>query len=474
MDKEEVFSFENSVDSENADSENVDFENVDSENVDSENVDSENADSENADSENADSENADSENADSENADSENADSENADSENADSENADSENADSENADSENADSENADSENADSENADSENADSENADSENADSENADSENADSENADSENADSENADSENADSENADSENADSENADSENADSENADSENADSENADSENADSENADSENADSENADSENADFVLPLNEVVEAVLFAANEPLGVDKIAKAAGKRIRRDAVLEAVKELQRNYIETSRAFEIVEIAEKFQMMTRAEFAPNIQALYGKKAIKEEKEKKMSPAVLDTLAIIAYKQPVTRAEVEAVRGVGCGQIMRQLMERGSIKPVGKKMDVIGYPLLYGTTDEFLNEFGLASLDVLPMAGELRRLTKVDLPKPEVLAGESNDNEPVIVGDDGSQEVHSKLEDAVVLAGGEGTEKNSDPVKLKKMIWLREKITKKL
>ena len=192
--------------------------------------------------------------------------------------------------------------------------------------------------------------------------------------------------------------------------------FELPLVQVVEAILFAADEAVGIEKIAKSAGQRIRREAVAEAISELQAEYRESDRAFEIVEIAEKFQMLTRPEFAGNVQALYGKRAVKEEKDKKLSPAALDTLAIIAYKQPVTRAEVEAVRGVGCGQVMRQLMERGSIKPVGKKMDVIGYPLLYGTTEFFLQEFGLASLEVLPMAAELRRLTKIELPVPEVVS----------------------------------------------------------
>ncbi len=221
----------------------------------------------------------------------------------------------------------------------------------------------------------------------------------------------------------------------------ESDDFSMPLVQVVEALLFAADEPLSIERIAKAAGARIRREAVREAIDELQNLYRETERAFEIVEVAEKFQMLTRAEFALNVQNLYGKRAVKEEKDKKLSPAALDTLAIIAYKQPVTRAEVEAVRGVGCGQVMRQLMERGSIKPVGKKMDVIGYPLLYGTTDFFLQEFGLASLDVLPMAAELRRLTKVEVPVPEVVTGGAESQE--------SEEVQSKLEAAVVLEAAE-------------------------
>lgn len=185
------------------------------------------------------------------------------------------------------------------------------------------------------------------------------------------------------------------------------------LRAATEALLFAAIEPLKLETLAKALGRGVRRDAVEEAIKELNAFYAENGRAFGIVEISGKFSLMSKAEFAPFIQRLYGNKPTKEEADRKLSPALLDTLSIIAYKQPVTRAEVENVRGVGCGQIIRQLMERGSVKPVGKKMDVVGYPLLYGTTEEFLREFGLSSLDELPMLAELRRMKIIDGPEAE-------------------------------------------------------------
>ena len=185
------------------------------------------------------------------------------------------------------------------------------------------------------------------------------------------------------------------------------------LESAVEALLFAAIEPLKLDTLAKALGRGIRRDAVEEAIKHLNEFYAEQHRAFGIVEISGKYSLMSRAEFAPFIQRLYGNKPSKEETDRKLSPALLDTLAIVAYKQPVTRAEVETVRGVGCGQMLRQLMERGSVKPVGKKMDVVGYPLLYGTTEEFLREFGLSSLADLPMLEEFRRMKIIDDPDAE-------------------------------------------------------------
>ncbi len=206
----------------------------------------------------------------------------------------------------------------------------------------------------------------------------------------------------------------DSDEPDEEEGELFEDEFQLPIDQVVEAILFSSDKPLKLEKIAKAAGRGVRREKVREAIDQLNAHYNETNRSFEIVEIAETFQFMSRPEFARNIQRLHGKKAQKEDdKSRKLSPAALDTLAIIAYKQPVTRADVEAVRGVGCGQIMRQLMERGSVRPVGKKMDVIGYPLLYGTTREFLEEFGLASLEQLPMINEMRRITGSNVPLPD-------------------------------------------------------------
>lgn len=179
--------------------------------------------------------------------------------------------------------------------------------------------------------------------------------------------------------------------------------FDLPLESVVEAILFSTNKPLKLDQIAKFAGTRIRRERVAEAIALLNRVYEETGRSFEIVEVAETFQMMSRPEYAPTLHALHGKPP--QAEGKKYTPAALDTLSIIAYKQPITRADVEAIRGVGCGPIMRQLMERGMIRVVGKKTDIIGHPLLYGTTPDFLKEFGLGTLESLPMIHEFRRMT---------------------------------------------------------------------
>lgn len=210
------------------------------------------------------------------------------------------------------------------------------------------------------------------------------------------------------------------------------------LNAAVEALLFAAMEPLKLEAMAKALGRGIRRDAISEAIGELNEFYQSQNRSFCIMEVAGKYSLMSRPEFAPFIQNLHGNKPSKEENERKLSPALLDTLAIIAYKQPVTRAEVETVRGVGCGQLIRQLMERGSVKPVGKKMEVIGCPLLYGTTELFLQEFGLSALDELPMLQELRQLK--------------------IVGDKPAEDKSVKIGEKIATIVAEATNEDDDEI----------------
>ncbi len=184
----------------------------------------------------------------------------------------------------------------------------------------------------------------------------------------------------------------------------------LPLQSVVEAILFAARAPLRDQQIARCVGRGTRRDKVREAIKNLNNLYQESGRAFEIVSVNERFQLMSRPEYALHIQKLFPRK----EENRKFSPASLDTLSIIAYKQPITRVEVEAIRGVSCGPVLRTLIERGLVRVVGKQMDIVGHPWLYGTTSLFLTEFGLDSLEQLPMVHELRRATgtQEDLPEP--------------------------------------------------------------
>lgn len=176
----------------------------------------------------------------------------------------------------------------------------------------------------------------------------------------------------------------------------------LPLASVVEALLFAAREALKPAQIARAVGKGTRQDAIRTAVEELNVHYLETGRAFEIAEISERYQLMSRPEYARHIMRIYPKRDLQTDKDKtqRLTPAAMDTLAIIAYKQPVMRSEIERIRGVACGPVLKMLIERGSVKQIGRRTDLVGKPAVFGTTERFLAEFGLGSLDELPLRND--------------------------------------------------------------------------
>ncbi len=130
----------------------------------------------------------------------------------------------------------------------------------------------------------------------------------------------------------------------------------------------------------------------------LNKHYEETGRAFRIQAIAGGYRLMTLPKFAPVLEAYHGKR-----ERHGVSRAALETLAIIAYKQPITRAGLESIRGVACGEVLRSLIERRLITIVGRAEE-LGRPMLYGTTKAFLETFGLASVKDLPTAADLRRL----------------------------------------------------------------------
>jgi segregation and condensation protein B len=160
---------------------------------------------------------------------------------------------------------------------------------------------------------------------------------------------------------------------------------------VLEAILFAADEPVAparlVDIIGTCSVKQIR-----QHIDELNEKYQQTGCVFRIEAIAGGYLMLTQPRFNPWLRQL-----IKVRSETKLSPAALETLAIIAYKQPVMRVDVEAIRGVGAGEMTRQLIEKGLVKIAGRAEE-LGRPLLYGTTRKFLEIFGLDSLKDLPNA----------------------------------------------------------------------------
>jgi segregation and condensation protein B len=171
-----------------------------------------------------------------------------------------------------------------------------------------------------------------------------------------------------------------------------------PLPERVEAILFATDRPLSDARIAALIGADDAGAprAVAAAIDELNRAYASSNRAFRIEAVAGGRRVLTLPEFGPLLDRLHGERELA-----KLSPAALETLSIVAYRQPMLRAELEAIRGVACGEILRSLMERRLVRIVGRAEE-LGRPMLYGTTREFLQVFGLASIDDLPKIAELR------------------------------------------------------------------------
>jgi segregation and condensation protein B len=190
------------------------------------------------------------------------------------------------------------------------------------------------------------------------------------------------------------------------------------LKSAIEAILFVAGNPLSVERLAglfeEETPERI--EAQLAA---LTREYDDRGSGIMLAEVAGGFQFATRPENASWIRKF---KTVKVSS--KLSRPALETLAIVAYKQPLTRTEVEAIRGVNIGGIMRNLMERRLVKIVGKK-DVPGKPMLYGTTPEFLQYFGLKDLSALPTLKEFQELEAGEEVMEEVPLSEgANDGPP--------------------------------------------------
>ena len=163
----------------------------------------------------------------------------------------------------------------------------------------------------------------------------------------------------------------------------------------VEAAPFAADEPLTARKLATAADLADAAE-VRRLVDQLRDYYDQDATAFQVEEIAGGWQVRTRPAFHPWLVRLR-----RTNPDPKMSPLALETLAIVAYRQPIMRADIEAIRGVQCGEIMRHLMERGLVRIAGRD-DSLGRPMLYGTTKKFLQMFGLNSLKDLPEIEQLR------------------------------------------------------------------------
>ena len=167
---------------------------------------------------------------------------------------------------------------------------------------------------------------------------------------------------------------------------------------IVEALILSSSEPISAAKLAEII-PYCKPGHAKDLVNELNTEYAEQDRAFEIWEVAGGYQLRTRAEFSGYLQKLQKERALR------LSQAALETLAIIAYRQPVTRAEIEDVRGVDAGAVVKTLLERHLIRIAGQR-EVPGRPMLYGTSRRFLEVFGLDDLKGLPTLRELDELAR--------------------------------------------------------------------
>ncbi len=170
------------------------------------------------------------------------------------------------------------------------------------------------------------------------------------------------------------------------------------LRAVIESLLFAADGPVSAERLQNAVGEVARRE-VIDALEALRHEYEHTGRGLRLVEVANGYQLRTAKEHAEFVRRLTAVRPAR------MSRANLETLAIIAYRQPVTRAEIEEIRGVNVDGVVATLLERRMIRIVARK-DVAGKPFLYGTTREFLEAFNLKDLASLPTLEEMEDMTR--------------------------------------------------------------------
>ena len=232
-------------------------------------------------------------------------------------------------------------------------------------------------------------------------------------------------------------------------------------HQIVEAVLFASDAPLTADEIARA-DESLDEDLVEQAIRFLKDEYEDAERSFQIAELAEGYQILTRSEFAPYLERFDN-----VPRPSRLSGPALETLAIIAYRQPMGRIEIEFVRGVGSTGVLKTLLDRELIDVVGRA-EALGRPVLYGTTQRFLEHFGFKSLEDLPRPEELPVILRERIPLgPEDEAVEEDgdgDSEQLVLGEgespaetageEAAPDIHGEIEDgsveSVVRPGDEG------------------------
>src|SRR5688572_2963264 len=197
----------------------------------------------------------------------------------------------------------------------------------------------------------------------------------------------------------------------------------MELKPVIESLLFTSQKPLNLREIREIlsgaadkaeageehvkAFKKIKEEEIENALSQLENEHADAGRSYYLACVAGSWQFVTRPEFMPWLRTLFGVKT----RPPRLSQPALETLAIVAYRQPITRAEIEQIRGVAVDGVVATLLERGLVESAGRA-EVVGRPMMYATTPLFLEYFGLRNLDELPAADELRR---IPVEKPESL-----------------------------------------------------------
>ena len=206
------------------------------------------------------------------------------------------------------------------------------------------------------------------------------------------------------------------------------------LKPVIEAIIFAADHPVSIERLSAVLQGESREDLRV-ALSELTQDYSDAGqgrRGLSIEEVAGGFQLRTRAEHAPWLRRFF------KVGMQRISKAAIETLAIVAYKQPLTRAELESIRGVDSAGVLRTLLERRLIKIVGRK-DAPGRPVVYGTTKEFLETFEMKDLTALPTLKEI-----------EALDEEETDEDAALIREDLSSDMAGEISEAAYEGEGEG------------------------
>lgn len=201
------------------------------------------------------------------------------------------------------------------------------------------------------------------------------------------------------------------------------------LKKVIEALLFVSDKPLLTREIKAVIKEDLSENDKLEDIlKQMQEEYNQLNLAFELKFVADGWTFATKPQYSPWI-----KKLLKEKTILKLSPSAMEVLAIIAYKQPITRAEIDNIRGVDCGGVLDTLTDRKFVKIVGRK-ESLGRPLLYGTTQEFLRHFGLSHLSELPIIENAEAVTGPSEKAQELPFENSEENSAVLQQQENTQD----------------------------------------